>query len=88
MGAFLAAESWRCAPVREAEGWGTGVFLDALRRMQVWLKQRENRLWVAGETGAPTRRQGCFLGALCSGGAPSESTPLISGFCPHPPPRP
>lgn len=39
MGAFLAAESWRCAPLREAEGWGTGVFLDALRRMQVWLKQ-------------------------------------------------
>lgn len=30
--------------MREAEGWGTGVFLSALRRVQVWLKQRENRL--------------------------------------------
>lgn len=54
MGAFYAAESWQCGPLREAAGWGTGVFLDALRGAQVWLKLREKRLRVAGETGAPT----------------------------------
>ena len=40
------------------------------------------RKQAAGETGAPTHRQGCFPGALCSAGSPSEPTPLISGFCP------
>lgn len=40
-----------------------------------WLKLREKRLRVAGETGAPTHHQGCFLGALCSGRAPSDPHP-------------